>query len=235
MRIGGLQKLSLLDYPEKIACTIFTSGCNFRCPFCHNAGLVTHIDEKQLIPAEEVLRFLESRKGLLDGVCITGGEPLLQPDIAEFMQAIKKMGFLVKLDHNGSQPEKMQALVKMGLVDYVAMDIKNCREKYAKTMGVPEFKVAAIEKSVKFLLEKSVPYEFRTTVVKEFHTLTDVVKIGQWLNGAEAYYLQFFADSGDLIAGGNADLHAVSEAEMLTFAAAVKSNFKKVAVRGIED
>lgn len=235
MRIGGLQKLSLLDYPEKIACTIFTSGCNFRCPFCHNAGLVTHIDETQLIPAEEVLRFLKNRQGLLDGVCITGGEPLLQPDIAEFMQAIKKMGFLIKLDHNGSQPEKMQALVEAGLVDYVAMDIKNCREKYAATIGMTSFNLEAIEKSVKFLLKKSVPYEFRTTVVKEFHTLADIKKIGQWLNGAEAYYLQTFEDSGDLIAGGKADLHAVSKTEMLALAQAVKNNFKKVGVRGIED
>lgn len=235
MRIGGLQKLSLLDYPEKIACTIFTSGCNFRCPFCHNAGLVTHIDETQLIPAEEVLSFLASRQGLLDGVCITGGEPLLQPDIAEFMQAIKKMGFLIKLDHNGSQPEKMQALVEAGLVDYVAMDIKNCREKYAATIGMTSFNLEAIEKSVKFLLKKSVPYEFRTTVVKEFHTLADIKKIGQWLDGAEAYYLQTFEDSGDLIAGGKADLHAVSKTEMLALAQAVKNNFKKVGVRGIED
>ena len=136
MNIQGLQKLTLLDYPGKVACTIFFAGCNFRCPFCHNAALVTHIDPEENIPREEVLAFLRKRAGILDGVCITGGEPLLAPDLEAFIRAIKALGYEVKLDTNGSNAEKLKHLVKAGIIDYVAMDIKNSPEKYGMTIGI---------------------------------------------------------------------------------------------------
>ena len=199
MNISGFQKMTLLDFPGVVACTLFTSGCNFRCPFCHNASLVTHIDNSIRYSEEEVLEYLEKRKGVLDGVCITGGEPLLQGDIAEFLGKIKEMGYLIKLDTNGSFPEKLASLVEMGLVDYVAMDIKNSKEKYAETTGKADLDISAIEKSVSFLMSGKVDYEFRTTVVKELHSEEDIENIALWLKGAKKYFLQNFVDSGDLI------------------------------------
>ena len=191
--------MTLLDFPGVVACTLFTSGCNFRCPFCHNASLVTHIDNSIRYSEEEVLEYLEKRKGVLDGVCITGGEPLLQGDIAEFLGKIKEMGYLIKFDTNGSFPEKLASLVEMGLVDYVAMDIKNSKEKYAETTGKADLDISAIEKSVSFLMSGKVDYEFRTTVVKELHSEEDIENIALWLKGAKKYFLQNFVDSGDLI------------------------------------
>ncbi|MBQ5320542.1 MAG: anaerobic ribonucleoside-triphosphate reductase activating protein [Oscillospiraceae bacterium] len=199
MNISGFQKMTLLDFPGVVACTLFTSGCNFRCPFCHNASLVTHIDNSIRYSEEEVLEYLEKRKGVLDGVCITGGEPLLQGDIAEFLGKIKEMGYLIKLDTNGSFPEKLASLVEMGLLDYVAMDIKNSKEKYAETTGKADLDISAIEKSVSFLMSGKVDYEFRTTVVKELHSEEDIENIALWLKGAKKYFLQNFVDSGDLI------------------------------------
>ncbi len=200
MKIYGFQKMTLLDFPEKVACTLFTAGCNFACPFCHNASLVTHIDARPL-DQEEIFSYLNKRKGLLDGVCITGGEPLLQPDIAAFIRKIKDMGYLVKLDTNGAFPDRLAALIDEGLVDYVAMDIKNSKEKYALTAGTA-VDIAAIEKSVELLKEGRVAYEFRTTVVKEFHTLEDISAMAAWLQGTKYWYLQNFIDSGDLIQKG---------------------------------
>ncbi len=200
MKINGFQKLTLLDFPEKMACIVFTAGCNFRCPFCHNASLVTHIDNALSYTEEEIFSYLEKRKGLLEGVCISGGEPLLQPDIEEFIKKIKAMGYAVKLDTNGSFPDKLIYLAECGLIDYVAMDIKNCKEKYSKTVGGVAFNIADIEKSVQFLLGGKVDYEFRTTVEDGLHTVEDISKIADWIKGAKRYFLQNFADSGDIIA-----------------------------------
>lgn len=202
MNIQGLQKLTLLDYPGKVACTIFFAGCNFRCPFCHNASLVTHIDPEENIPREEVLAFLRKRAGILDGVCITGGEPLLAPDLEAFIREIKALGYEVKLDTNGSNAEKLKHLVKAGIIDYVAMDIKNSPEKYGLTIGIEGYEMSNVMQSAAFLMEGHVPYEFRTTVVREFHKREDFEAIGQWLEGADRYYLQSFVDSGDLIQPG---------------------------------
>ncbi len=199
MKINGFQKMTLLDYPGKVACTLFTAGCNFRCGFCHNASLVTHIDSSADYSTEEILKFLEKRQGLLDGVCITGGEPLLQPDIDEFIKQIKALGYSVKLDTNGSFPEKLISLVEKGLIDYVAMDIKNSKQKYALTAGVADLDITPIEQSVEYLKKGNVDFEFRTTVVREFHTADDIKAIGEWIKGAPRYFLQNFVDSGDLI------------------------------------
>ena len=202
MMIQGLQKLTLLDYPGKVACTVFTAGCNFRCPFCHNASLVTHIQDGREITQEEVFAFLKKRRGILDGVCVTGGEPLLHKDIEELLREIKELGFSVKLDTNGSFPDRLKGLVEEGLVDYIAMDIKNAKENYGRTIGIEDYDVSDVARSVHYLLEGNVPYELRTTVVREFHQRADLEAIGRWIEGAEHYYLQQFVDSGDLIQPG---------------------------------
>lgn len=202
MYINGFQKLTILDYPGKVACIVFTPGCNFRCPFCHNAALVTHIDKDTYIDEEEVLSYLKKRQGILDGVVITGGEPLLQDGIEEFIGKIKDLGYAIKLDTNGSFPEKLISLVEKGLVDYVAMDIKNSKAKYMVTIGVNNIDMASIEKSVDFLLQNKVNYEFRTTIVDGFHTVDDIQDIVVWIKGAHKYFLQNFVDSGDLIETG---------------------------------
>lgn len=203
MLIYGLQKLSLLDYPGKLAATIFTGGCNLRCPFCHNASLVTRSSECERISEDEVLSFLEKRKGLLDGVCITGGEPLLQDDLADFIIKVREMGFLIKLDTNGALPEKLDSLIRRSLVDYVAMDIKNSFEKYPLTVGIPDFDPTPVFESAKILMQGAIPYEFRTTLVRAFHTDEDIEKIGMAIKGANSYFLQNFEDSGDLVGFGN--------------------------------
>ncbi len=200
--IQGLQKLTLLDYPGKVACTVFTAGCNFRCPFCHNASLVTHIQDGRETTQEEVFAFLKKRRGILDGVCVTGGEPLLHKDIEELLREIKELGFSVKLDTNGSFPDRLKGLVEEGLVDYIAMDIKNAKENYGRTIGIEDYDVSDVARSVQYLLEGNVPYELRTTVVREFHQRADLEAIGRWIEGAEHYYLQQFVDSGDLIQPG---------------------------------
>ncbi len=202
MNISGLQKLTLLDFPEKTACTVFTAGCNFRCPFCHNASLVTHINSDQKITEQEFFDFLNKRKGMLDGVCITGGEPTLQPDLPQFIKKIKDLGFLVKLDTNGYNPDVLSMLLEEGLLDYVAMDIKNSKESYKKTVGIEDFDISLIERSVELLKGAKVPFEFRTTVVKELHTKEDILNIGKWLGNKCKYFLQGFKDSGDLIEKG---------------------------------
>ena len=198
MKLSGMQKLTLLDFPGKMACTLFTPGCNFLCPFCHNSSLVTDIDE-HFIKAEEVLRFLSTRQGILEGVCITGGEPLLQKDIEDFMREIKDMDFLVKLDTNGSFPHKLAGIIEGGLVDYVAMDIKNSPELYAETIGKTAFDLSSVNESLELLKEGRVPYEFRTTVTKNFHNLKSLLEIADWISGCDSYYLQQFVNSGQLI------------------------------------
>ncbi|MDD6251806.1 MAG: anaerobic ribonucleoside-triphosphate reductase activating protein [Oscillospiraceae bacterium] len=198
MKLSGMQKLTLLDFPGKMACTLFTPGCNFLCPFCHNSSLVTDIDE-HFIKAEEVLRFLSTRQGILEGVCITGGEPLLQKDIEDFMREIKDMDFLVKLDTNGSFPHKLEGIIEEGLVDYVAMDVKNSPELYAETIGKTALDLSSVNESLELLKEGRVPYEFRTTVTKNFHNLKSLLEIADWISGCDSYYLQQFVNSGQLI------------------------------------
>ena len=231
MRIGGLQKLTLLDYPGKVACTVFLSGCNLRCPYCHNPGLVLpEQSEGSEIPEAEVLSFLERRKGKLDGVCITGGEPTLQPELPEFLEKLRRLGYAVKLDTNGSFPERLQAAVESHCVDYVAMDIKNAPEKYAATTasaGVLE----AVRKSVAYLKQGTVPYEFRTTVVKQFHDAGDFEAIGAWIEGAPRYFLQSFADSGSLL---DSRCSGVPKEEMNRYLAIAKRFVPDAGIRGME-
>lgn len=230
MRIQGLQKLTLLDYPEKAACTIFTAGCNFRCPFCHNAYLVTQTGEHEDIEKKEIMAFLKKRKGLLDGVCISGGEPLLQMDLEAFLKEIKELGYLIKLDTNGSFPERLEHLIDQGLLDYVAMDLKNSREHYARTIGVRKFRIEAIEDSVDILMKGKIPYEFRTTVIREFHQRSDFEQMGRWIEGAEKYFLQQFEDSGNLIGTG---LHSYDRPILEQALDTVKKYVPNAELRGI--
>ncbi len=201
MYIKGLQKTTLLDFPSKVACTIFTAGCNFRCPFCHNASLVLDQSRDGLISEDEILSFLSKRKGILDGVCITGGEPLLQHDIVPFINKIRDMGFAVKLDTNGAFPERLSEIIQLGIVDYIAMDIKSSPSRYAEACGISKNPDGVFE-SIKIIMNANIPYEFRTTVVRELHTENDIRKIGELIRGAERYYLQAFKDSGELIGKG---------------------------------
>ncbi len=229
MIIQGLQKLTLLDYPENVACTVFTYGCNFRCPFCHNASLVTKAPD-DAVPEEEIFDFLKTRQGLLDGVCITGGEPLLQKDIDQFISKVRELGFKVKLDTNGSFPEKLKELVNKNLVDYVAMDIKSSLENYGVPIGLSNFDASPIAESVDFLRNCGVDYEFRTTVVEELHSPEDFENIGKWLKGAPKYYLQQFVDSGDIISDG---LHPCSKEKMLEYANILSKYIGSVELRGV--
>ncbi len=200
MIFGGFQKLTLLDFPEKVACIVFTKGCNFYCPFCHNSSLV-HSSASD-ISEEEVLEYLAKRQGILEGVCISGGEPLLHDELEAFVKKVKDMGYAVKLDTNGSFPEKLKSLVEKGLIDYVAMDIKNSFDKYPLTSGVENIDISKIEESIDFLMSSSIDYEFRTTVVNELHTTQDIVAICKRISGAKKYFLQNFVDSGDILKNG---------------------------------
>lgn len=212
MKINGLLKLTLLDFPGKTACTVFFGGCNFRCPFCHNAGLVR--GEGENISEEEFFKFLRKREGILDGVAITGGEPLLQKDIVEFIRKIKEMDYQVKLDTNGSFPEKLKALVKEGLIDYVAMDIKSSPEGYSRAAGC-KIDMEKIKESVDFLLSGAVDYEFRTTVAKGAVLPEDMEGIGELILGAKRYFLQGFVDSGDILGEGCGPYEKEEMEEML--------------------
>ena len=231
MHIEAYQKLTLLDFPEHTAATVFTYGCNFRCPFCHNATLVTE-PSAQAVPEEEFFAFLEKRKGLLDGVCITGGEPTLQHDLEDFIRKIRALGYAVKLDTNGTSPEKLERLLNEGLVDYVAMDIKNSPERYGVTAGIDEATFAKVRRSAALLLSSGANYEFRTTVTGNLHTEEDMVSIGKWIGGAKRYFLQQFKDSGNLVGSGD---FAVSEARMHALLAAVKPYLPCAKIRGEEE
>ncbi len=230
MMIHGLQKLTLLDFPGKVACTLFTAGCNFRCPFCHNAPLVLPQQFSSPIEPDEILSFLQKRKGVLDGVCLTGGEPLMQKDVAAFLEKVKSMGYNVKLDTNGSFPDRLREILSRGLVDYVAMDIKNSEKKYAKTIGVKDFDFSPVKKSISLLLSGDIPFEFRTTVVKELHDKESFKDIATLIKGAENYYLQCYKDSENMIGSG---FSAYSESELLAFAEIVRPHVKNVSLRGI--
>lgn len=231
MKIAGLQKLTLLDFPGRTAATVFAPGCNFRCPFCHNADLVSGGPYSN-VSVDEFFSLLDKRQGLLDGICITGGEPLLQSGIEEFCTEIKRRGFAVKLDTNGSFPDRLRELVEAELIDYVAMDIKNCPSRYAETIGAPDFELAPIEQSIAYLLSRAVPYEFRTTVVREFHDERALAELARWIEGASAWYLQGFVDSDTVLAGEGA-LHGYSADELRAFLPALRAVVPSVEARGI--
>ena len=231
MLICGLQKLTLLDFPGRVACTVFTGGCNFRCPFCHNAALVLPEQMQQDTDEEQVLRFLEKRQGVLEGVAVTGGEPLLHRDIDRFLEKVRAMGYKVKLDTNGSFPDKLIALVNAGLVDRVAMDIKNAPALYGKTAGLEKADMEAIARSKDFLLEGHVEYEFRTTVVKGLHTPESIRETAKWIAGAKEYYLQQFKDSGHVLRPDG--LGAFDEKEMHALSAIAAEFVPAVQVRGV--
>ena len=211
MKIKGLQKLTLLDFPGEIACTVFLGGCNFRCPFCHNASIVMPEREAENISADSFFDFLDSRRGKLTGVCVSGGEPTVHPDLADFLQAIKSRGLRVKLDTNGYLPKSLRELIDRKLLDYVAMDIKNSEECYGRTVGIDGFDTAPIGESAALLMEGRVDFEFRTTVVRQLHTAESIRDIGRWLRGEEKFFLQTFKDSGDLLSDG---LSAYGDGEM---------------------
>lgn len=214
MVINGLMKMTLLDFPGRVACTVFTAGCNMRCPFCHNAALVTEIDPAERIDTDELFSFLKKRAGLLDGVAISGGEPLMHPDIADFIREVRALGYAVKIDTNGTFPQRLAMLCDAGLVDYVAMDIKNAPEDYARTVGVESFDLSPVEESKNYLISGLVDYEFRTTVVAQFHTVDRIRAAAEWISGAKRYFLQAFTDSGNLISEGLTAVPRLSMEEM---------------------
>ncbi|MEF9961300.1 MAG: anaerobic ribonucleoside-triphosphate reductase activating protein [Erysipelotrichaceae bacterium] len=230
MKIFGIQKLTLLDWPGKLGTTIFTGGCNFRCPFCQNSDLVFLPENTKTIEVDEVLAFLTKRKQVLEGVCISGGEPLLQEALEPFLEAVKQLGYQIKLDTNGSSPKRLKALVDKGLIDYVAMDIKNSPKRYGETIGVKDFDLTKIQESIDYLLSDAVAYEFRTTVVKEFHTKEDILELANLIKGAKAYYLQNFVDSECVIQKG---LHAYEKIELQELLAEVKKIIPNCELRGI--
>ncbi len=229
MKICGLQKMTLLDFPERVACTVFLGGCNFRCPYCHNYDLVTG-KQPPVVEEGEFFDFLRTRKGRLDGVAITGGEPCLSPDLPEFMQKIREMGFMVKLDTNGSRPEMLEAILSRGLADYVAMDIKNSPEKYAMTIGTRSADLSGVRKSVELLRNSPAEYEFRTTVVDELHQAADFERIGAWIEGARRYYLQAFSDRDSVPFAG---FHAPSPEKMQEYAGIAAGYVREVSLRGV--
>lgn len=235
MLILGLSKTTLLDYPGSVAATLFTGGCNFRCPFCHNGNIVRK--DKSLIPLleEEIFSFLQKRRNVLTGVCITGGEPTLHPDLPELITQIKKLGYLVKLDTNGTNPQMLHDLIHAGLIDYCAMDIKNSPEKYGATTGFStehsKFDLTDIESSVRIIMhQKQIPYEFRTTIVREFHDEADILAIAQWISGAKAYFLQSYTDSDGVLCKG---FHAHSEETLQAYAALCRQFVPNTILRGV--
>ena len=230
MKIHGLQKMTLLDFPGHVACTVFTGGCDFRWPFCHNFERVDG-SAPPVMEEEELIAFLEKRKGLLDGVAFTGGEPCLQKNLPDLMRRVRQMGYSVKLDTNGNHPDMLRRMLEEGLVDYVAMDIKNSPEKYAETAGLAVIDLSAVRESVRMLMEGPVDYEFRTTVVAEFHEEKDFEKIGEWLAGAKQYYLQSFTDR-DSVPFGN--LHAPTRDELYTFCRIAQRFIPNTHVRGVD-
>ena len=228
MNIAGLQKMTLLDYPGKIACTVFLPGCNLRCPFCHNASLVLPERISAPMTQDELLKFLKKRQGCLDGVCVTGGEPTLHKELPQLLASIRQLGFSVKLDTNGTRPEVLNALLDAGLIDYVAMDIKNSPAQYTRTCGGIDV-LPQVNESIRILMSSGVDYEFRTTVLHPYHTPDDLAAIGQWIRGAKQYFIQAFVDSGDLIGTGE----SMTNNELQQLLQAVIPNIPNTTLRGV--
>ena len=228
MNVQGYQKLTLLDYPGRTACTVFTGGCNLRCPFCHNAGLVrTPLAGPNL--TDEVLAYLAKRKGILDGVCVTGGEPLLQPDLVGFLQAVKEMGYAVKLDTNGMLPGRLSEVLATKLVDYVAMDVKSSPDGYPAATGT-DADVSAVSDSLSILRGSGIPFELRTTAVRGIHAEADFDAIGRWIGDVPAYFIQRFVDSGQLLGSG---CDAFTDEEMERLLTTVREQVPSAQLRGV--
>ena len=234
MQIHGLQKMTLLDYPGKVACTVFLAGCNYACPFCHNSQLLT-TDAEPVMQEEALLSFLQKRRGVLDGVCITGGEPTLNPGLKPLLERIKALGYAVKLDTNGSSPAVLRQLVEAGLVDHVAMDVKNGPEQYAQTVGVPGVKLERVEESLRFLIGGSTSYELRTTLVQQLHDAASITAMGRWLAGLvpgrlpRVLYLQRFVDRESVAFSG---LSAPEEDCVRRYVTALTPYVHEVRIRG---
>jgi len=231
MLIGGLQKTSLLDYPNKVSSIIFTTGCNFRCGFCYNPELVTQIVKKNLISEQQIFNFLNKRKKILDAVVITGGEPTMHKDLPRFIAAIKEIGFLVKLDTNGTNPLMLKKLIKQGLIDYIAMDIKAPLRKYSKVVNI-KIDTKLIKNSIKAIMNSGLGYEFRSTVLPALHTKEDLVAMSKMISGAKRYFLQKFVPSAKMIDPQFRQLRGFSDKEMKQLALACKQHVDKVQVRG---
>lgn len=229
MTINGMQKLTLLDYPGNVACLIFTQGCNFRCPFCYNSGLLDMNNNCEKIDEKEVFKYLEKRKGLLDGVCISGGEPLLQKDIEDFIRKVKDLGYKVKLDTNGSSPKKLKQLIEDGLIDYVAMDIKNDFLNYDKTAGMCT-NIDNIKKSIEIIENSNIEYEFRTTIVKQFHDVGKLEKIIQYIGPNARYYIQNYQDCSSVLQRG---LNGFDNEELLNIKNTLGVKYPNLVVRGV--
>lgn len=230
MVISGMQKLTLLDYPGKTACLLFTQGCNFRCPFCHNKDLLENNKPDLPVSEEEVFNYLNKRQGILDGVCITGGEPLLQKDIESFIKKIKDMGFKVKLDTNGSCPATLKKLLDNNLLDYIAMDVKDDFSSYDKTSGIAAINIENIKKSIDIIENSNVEYEFRTTVVKELHDYNHLEHICEYIGKNAKYYIQNYRDCDTVL---NRGLTGFSETELLDIEKRLKVTYPNVMIRGI--
>ena len=235
MNITGLQKMTLLDFHGKVACTVFLQGCNFRCPFCHNSGLLDAADQDP-IPVESLMDFLKKRQGILDGVCITGGEPTMQADLPDLLRQIKALGYAIKLDTNGSRPDVVKALAAENLIDYVAMDIKNSPHRYGETTGVPGISLGKLEETMQFLLNGTLDYEFRTTVVAEFHDDDSIAAMGQWLAGlsphgtAKRLFLQPYMDCDSVLQQG---LHTPEAEKLRAWASLLEPYAESITIRGV--
>ena len=232
MILTGLQKLTLLDYPGAVACTIFTGGCNGRCPFCHNSSLVLPDRIESRLTEEDALQFLQKRKGLLDGVAISGGEPLLQPDLADFLRRIKDLGYKIKMDTNGFFPDRLRKVVEEGLADRIAMDVKNAPDRYPETVGLANPDMGAVTASKEYLLAFGGDYEFRTTVVRGLHRREDIAEAARWIAGAREYYLQQYVDSGDILQAEGLEAYTPEQMEQFRIAAA--RYVPSVQLRGVE-
>lgn len=231
MQIHGLNKTTLLDYPGHVAATVFLGRCNFRCPFCQNGDLVLRAESQPVIERQEIMDFLRKRKGILTGVCITGGEPTLEEGMEDFICEIKEIGYLVKLDTNGYRPEVIRRLLQENLLDYIAMDIKNCMERYGETAGITHLDVERIRESIGLIINSGIDYEFRTTVVRELHGEKELQAIGKEIVGAKAYFLQGYQESEGVIAPG---FQAYAREEMEKLAECVRPYVANVCLRGIE-
>lgn len=231
MQIHGLNKTTLLDYPGHLAATIFTGGCNFRCPFCHNKTLVLSPDLQPTINEDDILTFLKKRQSILEGICITGGEPTLQPDLLPFLEKVKKLGYLIKLDTNGYHPTTIKKLVAYNLIDYIAMDIKTSLDEYHKVACIPLFNIELIKESVSFIMSSNIDYEFRTTIVQELHSTETIFQIRDWIQGCKSYYLQNFQESDQVMESG---FHSHDRATLDKFISILHEKIPTAYLRGID-